>query len=239
MPTWRLAPGPYSSAVSIGKHCDRVDLDQIIGRGHLTDLDHGGSGRRRLEVFAPHIVDLLEMLHVAHVNVDPADVVHAAARLLDRRLEILADLARLRLDVADPGNGAVGAPRGHAGDEDQPPARLDHRGMREMAARLADFRRTDLLLGHAFHSWSTYLRSIRTAAHLARSFPRKRESRFLIWVPACAGTSGSEAKHRVATGSSARVLLVAVEVRFEWVMRTVIDFEHNCLFVRERRPVHL
>src|SRR5207248_9834931 len=89
------------------------------------------------------------------------------------------------------------------------------------------------------HSWSTYLRSIRTAAHLARSFPRKRESRFLIWVPACAGTSGSEAKHRVAPGSTARVLLVAVEVRFEWVMRTVIDFEHNCLFVRERRPVHL
>jgi hypothetical protein len=57
------------------------------------------------------------MLHVAHVDVDPADVVDAAAGFLDRRLEVLADLPRLRLDVADAGNRAVGPPRRHAGDE--------------------------------------------------------------------------------------------------------------------------
>src|SRR5690349_19572959 len=80
---------------------DGVDLDEIVGRRHLADLDHGRGRRRRLEKFAPHFVDLVEMLHVADVDVDPADVVHSAAGLLDRGLEILADLPRLHLDIAD------------------------------------------------------------------------------------------------------------------------------------------
>src|SRR5215831_17272682 len=90
------------------------------------------------------------MLHVAHINVDPADVIHGAARGLDSGLEVLADLAGLRFDVAYARDGAVGASRCHAGDEYQPAARLDHRGLRKMAARPADFRRHDLLLGHGF-----------------------------------------------------------------------------------------
>jgi hypothetical protein len=95
-------------------------------------------------------VDGIEVLHVAHVDVDPADVVHVAASLLDRRLEILADLARLRFDITDAGDAAVGPSRRHAGDEDHPAARLDHGRVREMAGRLADLRRGNLLLRHAF-----------------------------------------------------------------------------------------
>ena len=90
------------------------------------------------------------MLHVADVNVDPANVVHAAAGLLDRRLEVLADLPRLRFDIADAGDAAVGAPRGHAGDEHEAPARFDHGGLGKMPARLADFRGGNLFLRHAF-----------------------------------------------------------------------------------------
>src|SRR5262249_58597492 len=51
-----------------------------------------------------------------------------AARLLDRRLEVLANLARLRLDVADPGDGAVGAARRHPGDEHELPGGADRVG---------------------------------------------------------------------------------------------------------------
>src|SRR5262249_7208157 len=86
--------------VSVRDDGDGVDLDEIVGRGHLADLDHGGSRRRRPEIFAPHFVDLLEVLHVADVDVDPADVVHAAAGLLDRGLQVFADLAGLRSPVA-------------------------------------------------------------------------------------------------------------------------------------------
>src|SRR5215831_9719900 len=136
-------------SASRGDDGDGVDLDEIVGRGHLADLDHGGGWRRRAKIFAPHFVDLLEMLHVADVDVDAADVVHAAAGLLDRGLQILADLARLRFDVADAGDRAIGPPRGHAGNEDDAAARLDHGRVGKMAGRLADFRRCDLLLGHA------------------------------------------------------------------------------------------
>src|SRR5262245_24278440 len=110
----------------VGDHGDGVDLDQIVWRRHLADLDHGRGRCRRLEIFAPHFVDGVEVLHVAHVDIDPADVVHAAAGLLDRRLEVLADLPRLRFDIADAGDAAVGPPGGHAGDEDQPAAGLDY-----------------------------------------------------------------------------------------------------------------
>ena len=125
----------------IRDHSDGVDLDQIVRRRHLADLDHGRGRRRRLEILAPHFVDLVEVLHVAHVDVDPADVVHGAAGLLDRGLEVLADLPRLRLDIADAGNRAVGPPRRHAGNEHQAAARLDHGRVGEMPARLADLRR--------------------------------------------------------------------------------------------------
>ena len=66
------------------------------------------AGARRLEILAAHFVDLLEVLHVAHVDVDAADVVHGAAGRLDRGLDVLANLLGLRLDVADAGDGAVG-----------------------------------------------------------------------------------------------------------------------------------
>src|SRR5262249_58958343 len=121
-----------------------VDLDEIVGRGHLADLDHRRGRRRRPKIFAPYFMDLLEVLHVADVDVDPADVVHAAASLLDRGLQILADLAGLRFDVADACDRAVGPPPGHAGNEDDAAARRDPRRLREMARRLADFFRADL-----------------------------------------------------------------------------------------------
>src|SRR5215831_5582314 len=135
--------------MSLGDDRDGVDLDEIVGRGHLADLDHGGGRRGRAKIFAPHFVDLLEMLHVADVDVDAADVVHAAAGLFDRGLQILADLPGLRFDVADPRDRAIRPPRGHAGDENDETACLDHGRMGKMAGRLADFRRRDLLLGHA------------------------------------------------------------------------------------------
>jgi hypothetical protein len=42
-------------------------------------------------------------------------------------------LPRLRFDIADPRNRAVGPPRRHAGDEDHPAARLDHGGVGKVA----------------------------------------------------------------------------------------------------------
>ena len=90
----------------------------------------------------------IEVFHVAHIDVDPADVVHGAAGLFDRGLDVVADLPRLRLDIADAGDGAVGAARGHAGDEDQAAARGGHGRVGEMTARLAEFRRDDLRLRH-------------------------------------------------------------------------------------------
>ena len=47
-------------------------------------------------------MDFLEVLHVAHVDVDAADIVKRAACRLHRRLDVLADLSGLRRDVADP-----------------------------------------------------------------------------------------------------------------------------------------
>jgi hypothetical protein len=78
------------------------------------------------------------MLHVADVDVNAADVVHAAAGLLDRGLQIFADLAGLRFDIADARDRAIRPPRGHAGNENDAAARLDHGRMGKMAGRLAD-----------------------------------------------------------------------------------------------------
>src|SRR3954454_14282449 len=64
----RRVPG-FASA-SLRNDGDRVDLDQIIRRGHLDDLDHGRGRQRRLEILLAHVVDRLEVLHVAHIDVD-------------------------------------------------------------------------------------------------------------------------------------------------------------------------
>ena len=45
---------------SIRNHRDGVDLDQVVRRHHLGDLDHGGGRQRRLEIFAAHFVNRLE-----------------------------------------------------------------------------------------------------------------------------------------------------------------------------------
>src|SRR5262245_10660092 len=35
---------------------DGAHLDQVLGRGHLGDLDHGRGRQRRLEIFAAHLM---------------------------------------------------------------------------------------------------------------------------------------------------------------------------------------
>src|SRR5215831_12457352 len=131
--------GPVAlQSASIADDRDGVDLDEIVGRSHLADLDHGGGGRGRPEIFPPHFMNLLEMLHVADIDVDAADVVHGAARLLDRGLQIFADLPGLRFDVADAGDRPIRATRGHAGNEHDAAARLDHGRVGKVAGWLAD-----------------------------------------------------------------------------------------------------
>src|SRR5665213_3151608 len=99
----------YAESVALATyHGDRVDLDEIIRRGHLTDLDHRGGRRRRLEIVAARFVDQIEMLHVAYEHVDPADILQAAAGFLNRGFDVLTHLTRLRLDIADARNAAVG-----------------------------------------------------------------------------------------------------------------------------------
>src|SRR5262249_57969837 len=111
--------------------------EQGVGRVHVGDLDHGRGGPGRLEVLPALFVDRVEVLHVAHVDVDAADVVHGAAGGLDGRLDVLAHLPGLLRDVADARDAAVGPPRRHAGDEYQAALRLDRGGVGEHAARLA------------------------------------------------------------------------------------------------------
>src|SRR5262245_60981227 len=109
MPRFRAASNPYGSISSTPArwdHRDGVDLDQIVRGRHLGDLDHRGGGQRRLEVLGAHLMDGVEVLHVAHINVDAADVVERAAGAFDRRLHVLTHLARLLGDVADAGNAA-------------------------------------------------------------------------------------------------------------------------------------
>ena len=84
-------------------------------------------------------MDAIEVLHVANVDIDPADIVHCPAGLLYSGFDVLADLSGLRLDIANAGNAAVGATRGHAGNKNQSAARFDHSGLGEMSAWLADF----------------------------------------------------------------------------------------------------
>src|SRR5581483_10018977 len=58
------------------QHRDGVDLDQVVRRCHLCDLEHGGGRQRFLEVLRAYFVDRVKVLHVAHVDIDAADVVH-------------------------------------------------------------------------------------------------------------------------------------------------------------------
>src|SRR5450759_1396825 len=96
---------------------DGADLDQVIGRGHLVDFDHCRCRQRRLEILRPHFVDRLEVLHVADVHVDAANVVERAAGGLDRSLHVLANLPGLFGDISDAGNAAVSPASRHAGYE--------------------------------------------------------------------------------------------------------------------------
>src|SRR5687768_17141613 len=141
--------GRQTPEVSLLHDRDCADLDEIVGRHQLGHLDHGRRRGRELEVLAAHLVDLVEVLDVAHVDVDAADVVHGAAGGLDRSLEVLAHLAGLPLDVADRSDGAVGAPRGHAGDEDQLALGVGLDRLREVPHRLAHVVGTDLAFRHA------------------------------------------------------------------------------------------
>src|SRR5258706_4517248 len=136
---------PWCGACS-AQNRDRADLDQVIRRGELAHLDHGRGWRGRLEILAAHLVDLVEVLHVAHIDVDAADVVQRAAGGLDRGFQVLAHLARLRLDVADAGDGPIRAPRGHAGDEHQLAPGLDLDRLRKVARGLADLVAGDWIL---------------------------------------------------------------------------------------------
>src|SRR3954462_1483134 len=127
---------------------DRVDLDEVVGMHHLRHLDHRGGRRRRLEVFAAHLVDRVEVLPVSYIYVDAAGVVQAAAGRFHRALQVLAYLARLRVDVADSSDGPVGAARGHAGEEPDPALRLDLDRLREVAARSTQLGAPDLAFAH-------------------------------------------------------------------------------------------
>src|SRR5215211_6492827 len=151
MPRSAAAWNPNSStlALLLGRdNRDRVDLDQVVRRCHLGHFNHGRSGQRRLEVFSSNLVDRLEVLHVADVNVDTTHVAERASGSFHRRLDILADLARLLRDVADTGDAAVRLARRHPRNEDQLSRRFDHGRMGEDAARLPQFRAGDLGLSH-------------------------------------------------------------------------------------------
>jgi hypothetical protein len=82
-------------------------------------------------------VNAIKVLHVAHVHIDPADIIHAAACLLDGGFDVLAHLSRLRFDIADTRDGAVRAPRRHAGNKNETATRGRRGCVRKMPARLA------------------------------------------------------------------------------------------------------
>ena len=91
-----------TGGTELGDDRDGVDFDEGVRCRHLGDLDHGGCGRWIGEVLAAHFVYGVEVLHVAHVDVDTADIRHGSAGLLDRCLEVFADLPGLLCDIADP-----------------------------------------------------------------------------------------------------------------------------------------
>src|SRR5262245_56302267 len=94
-------------------------------------------------------MDRVEVLHVANIDIDPADVVEGSARGFDGTFQVFANLSGLHADVAQPSDSAVDTPCRHSGDEHKPSRRLDHCGMREDAARLPQLGTRDLALRHA------------------------------------------------------------------------------------------
>src|SRR5690242_4395182 len=70
-----ILAGPNSSFRHDG---NRIDLDEVVGRHHLGHLDHCGGRQRRFEILTPDLVNRLEVLNVADVDVDPAHVVERA-----------------------------------------------------------------------------------------------------------------------------------------------------------------
>ena len=77
-------------------------------------------------MLTPHFVNLIEVLHVADIDIYATDVVHGTARVFDCGLDIFAQLSRLGLDIADAGNGTIYPTRSHSGDKSKTPARFDH-----------------------------------------------------------------------------------------------------------------
>src|SRR5262245_11645977 len=142
-------PASIGSRSLSRQHSDSVDLNQVVRRCHLADLDHRRSRQRRLEVLGTYLMDRVEVLHVADIDIDPADVVEGSARGLDGAFQVFADLSGLRGDIAQAGDAAVHTPCCHSGDEHEPSGRLDHCGMREDAARLPQLGTRDLALRHA------------------------------------------------------------------------------------------
>ena len=95
---------------------DGVDLDQRVLVRESLDLHHRGGGRLDRKEFAPDSVDVVEHRHVGDVDVDANQVREGATRRLDATLQVLADLARLRTDVADANQLTVGIARQQSGN---------------------------------------------------------------------------------------------------------------------------
>src|SRR5579862_1745738 len=98
---------------AVRQHGDGVHLDQVFRRGELADLDHRGGRCDTGEILAANLMNDVEMLHVANVDINAADVIERAARLFHRRLHVVAHLARLDFDIAQAGDRAVRHARGH------------------------------------------------------------------------------------------------------------------------------
>src|SRR5690242_16181725 len=81
-------------------------------------------------------MDGRQVLHIAHVDIDAADIGERATSGFDSRLDVLANLARLRLDIANARDRSVGPLRDHARDEHELSGRLYRDRLCEMSARL-------------------------------------------------------------------------------------------------------
>jgi hypothetical protein len=69
-------------------------------------------------------MDGRQVLHIAHVDIDAADIGERATSRFDSRLDVLANLARLRLDIANARDRSVWPLRDHARDEHELSGRL-------------------------------------------------------------------------------------------------------------------
>ena len=113
---------------------DRLDLHHQVGMGELAHL-HRGAGRQRTEVLHAHVHVLEELLDVGHVGIGLHDVVEGGAGRGQRRLDVLAHLAKLRAHVAGPDDVAARASGELARHEDRLLALDDHHvGVQHVAA---------------------------------------------------------------------------------------------------------